>query len=206
MQQIVNERTGARIKGIRAGLMPGVIAALTAVAVLAAVAVLLLGDASPALAAPAPASPPVKIAVFDFELEDASPAASLPEERAQTATSMEQVSSEARRVMAQSGRYRLVDVSHVDAMPVKDKALRNCDGCENAIALKLGADQAMVGVVRQVTLTDYYVLIQISDARTGKILDRQSAAFSGGADGWASGVRMVIRHGILGAVAGARTG
>lgn len=195
MQQIVDERAGARIKGIRVGLAKGAIAALAAVAVVAA---------SPALTAPA-RSPPVKIAVFDFELEDASPAASLPEERAQTAASMEQVTSEARRTMAQSGRYNLVDVSHVDARPVKDKALRNCDGCENAIALKLGADQAMVGVVRQVTLTDYYVLIQISDARTGKILDRQSAAFSGGADGWASGVRMVLRHGFLGAVPGAGT-
>lgn len=194
MQQIVNEKAGARINGIRVGLAKGAIAALAAVAVVA----------SAALAAPA-ASPPVKIAVFDFELEDASPAASLPEERAQTATSMNQVTREARRVMAQSGRYSLVDVSHVDAKPVKDKALRNCDGCENAIALKLGADQAMVGVVRQVTLTDYYVLIQISDARTGKILDRQSAAFSGGADGWASGVRMVLRHGILTAAVGAGT-
>ncbi|HEY6453516.1 MAG TPA: hypothetical protein VIX87_13060, partial [Steroidobacteraceae bacterium] len=74
MQQIVNEKAGARINGIRVGLAKGAIAALAAVAVVA----------SAALAAPA-ASPPVKIAVFDFELEDASPAASLPEERAQTA-------------------------------------------------------------------------------------------------------------------------
>jgi hypothetical protein len=41
------------------------------------------------------------------------------------------------------------------------------------------------------------VLIQIRDARTGKILDQQSANFAGGDDGWASGARMLIKHQIL---------
>src|SRR2546430_15616532 len=99
---------------------------------------------------------------------------------------MERVSSEARRVLAQSGRYSLIDVSKVDAKPVTEKSLRNCDGCETGIALQLGAEQSLIGVVRRVTQTDYYVLVRIRDARTGKILNEQEANFAGGADGWAS--------------------
>jgi hypothetical protein len=160
-------------------------------------ALLLIGAVLPALAADAENAPPIKIAVFDFELEDVSPAASLPGASAATAATMEKVSSEARRMLSQSGRYSLVDVSKVEAKPVTEKSLRNCDGCEIGIALQLGAEQSFVGVVRRATMTDYYVMIQISDCRTGKVINQQVANFAGGEDGWASGARMLIRHGVL---------
>jgi hypothetical protein len=110
---------------------------------------------------------------------------------------MEKVSSEARRMLAQSGRFMLIDVGNVDTDPVKAKSLRSCEGCETAIALRAGAEQALIGVVRRVTQTDYYVVIQISDTQTGKVLNRQEANFAGGPDGWASGVRMLIKHQVL---------
>jgi hypothetical protein len=147
---------------------------------------------------PAPPRPPVvKLAVFDFELEDVSPAASLLGQTTSSEASMETVSSEARRMLAESGRFILVDVSKIDAEPVKAKSLRNCDGCEAGIALQVGADQALIGVVRRVTQTDYYVQVQIRDAQTGKVLNQQDANFAGGPDGWASGVRMLLKHQVL---------
>lgn len=152
-------------------------------------------------AADASKAAPVRIAVFDFELEDVSAAASQAGTSTSTSASsaamMQKVSNEARRLLAQSGRYTLVDVSKVDAQPVIEKSLRNCDGCETGIALQLGAEQALVGVVRRISMTDYYVEIQISDCRTGKVLDQQVANFAGGDDGWASGVGMLIRHTVL---------
>jgi hypothetical protein len=167
-----------------------------------AVGIVLPVAALAAEAAAAGKAAPIKIAVFDFELEDVSPAAS--QQRASPAPTasdsaaiMQKVSNEARRLLLQSGRYTLVDVSKSDAKPVIDKSLRDCDGCEAGIALQLGADQAMVGVVRRITMTDYYVMFQISDCRTGKVLDQQVANFAGGDDGWASGVGMLIRHTVL---------
>jgi len=130
----------------------------------------------PALAANPGKSPPIKIAVFDFELDDVSPAASATGVSGSGAGAMEKVSSTARRVLAQLGRYSLIDVSKADAQPVKEKSLRNCSGCEAAIGLQLGADQSLIGVVRRVPMTDYYVWIQISDARSGKVLDQGTAA------------------------------
>ena|ERR1700733_2119621 len=158
---------------------------------------LLIAAVLPALGADAQAAPPIKIAVFDFELEDVSPAASLPGASASAAAAMEKVSSEARRMLSQSGRYSLVDVTKVEAKPVTEKSLRNCDGCEIGIASQLGAEQSFVGVVRRATMTDYYVMIQISDCRTGKVVNQQVANFAGGEDGWASGARMLIKHGVL---------
>lgn len=110
---------------------------------------------------------------------------------------MEKVSGEARRMLLESGRYILIDVSKVDAEPVRAKSLRNCDGCEADIALRAGADQALIGVVRRITQTDYYVVVQITDAQTGKVLDQQAANFAGGPEGWATGVRMLLKHQVL---------
>lgn len=63
--------------------------------------------------------------------------------------------------------------------------------------LQLSAAQSLVGVVRRGSMTDYYVLIQISDCGTGNVLNQQEANFAGGDDGWASGVRMLIKHQVL---------
>jgi hypothetical protein len=140
---------------------------------------------------------PIKMAIFDFELEDVSPASSYLGGTTSSAASMEKVSSEARRLLAQSGRYSLLDVSKADAQPVTGRSLRHCDGCEAGIALQLGAEQSLIGVVTRATQTDYYIQIQIRDARNGKLLDQQEANFAGSDEGWASGVRMLIKHQIL---------
>ena len=161
------------------------------------------GHAECVLPRGAPVDPPpprpavVKLAVFDFELEDATPAAALLGQAPGNDAAMEKTNTDARLMLAKSGRYLLVDVSHVDAQPVREKSLRNCGGCEAAIALETGAEQALIGVVRRVTQTDYYVQVQITDARTGKVLNQQSANFAGGPDGWSSGVRMMLKHQVL---------
>src|ERR1700730_11160738 len=111
-----------------------------ALSAIGSIGVLLLGFGFlPTLAMDADKSLPVKIAVFDFELEDVSAGASLPGETAADSARLRDVTSEARRVLAQSGRYKLVDVSKVTATPVMEKSLRTCNGCDSGIALQLGA-------------------------------------------------------------------
>jgi hypothetical protein len=152
---------------------------------------------SPALCADATKTAPVKLAVFEFELEDVTPAAAFTKEGTSSASSIEKVSSAARAELAKSGRYTIVDTSKADAKAVIDKSLRDCDGCEAAIAQKLGADESMIGVVRRATQTDYYIVVQIRDAHSGKVLDQQGANFAGGEEGWPTGVRMLIKHQVL---------
>jgi len=144
------------------------------------------------------ASMPVKIAVFEFELEDVSAAgASSKLESVADVTRMKAVTAEAGRVLAASGKYSLVDTAEVSAEAAKDGILRNCNGCDAGIALQLGAERSLIGVVTRVAQTEYYVSLQMTDTKTGKVVNQQTAFFTGADDAWASGVRLLIKHGIL---------
>lgn len=161
-------------------------------------ALLALAAGLSALPLPAAGPPPVKIAVFDFELDDVSAAAATsPLASAGDLNRMQAVTEEARHILAQSGRYALVATQGVDAKPAVDRSLRHCGGCEAAIALQLGAEQSLVGIVTRVAKTEYYVSLRITDAVTGKVVNEQSAFFTGADDAWASGVRLLIKHTVL---------
>ncbi|TCU76648.1 uncharacterized protein DUF2380 [Bradyrhizobium sp. R2.2-H] len=138
-----------------------------------------------ALATPAP----VALAVFDFELEDTT-AASTGASAASDAAYMAEVTGSVREALGQSGRYRIVDVGGAAG---KGRALRDCGGCEAAIAKELGADQSLIGVVRRVSRTEYTLGFQVRDARTGTVLTRGDSGLRMGADySWKRGaVRLV---------------
>ena len=135
---------------------------------------------------------PIALAVFDFELEDTT-AASAGASAASDASYLAEVTSSVRDALGQSGRYRLVDVGSASGEAVKARALRDCDGCEAAIAQKLGADQSLIGVVRRVSRTEYTLGFQVRDARTGAVLARGDSGLRMGADySWKRGaVRLV---------------
>jgi hypothetical protein len=161
------------------------------------IVVLLLGGTLAVF--PAAADPsPIKIAVFDFELDDLSSGAGIADDKAADAVQLDRATSEARRLMAQSGRYALVDVSAAADGAVKSHGLRQCNGCEAAIALKLGADQSFVGVVTRISRTEYVVRFQIRDAHTGEVvLARQSDLRIGADYSWNRGTASLIKNGLL---------
>jgi hypothetical protein len=137
---------------------------------------------------------PIAIAVFDFELDDVTPASSLLQQTTSTAAALQKVTDAAKRALSRSGRYRVITPTSTSPQPAR---LQDCNGCEAAMALKLGARQSMIGVVRRATQTDYYVGVSIRDASTGKLVNEQAANFAGGEEGWASGVRMLLDHQVL---------
>ena len=133
------------------------------IAFILAPAMAFAGFAAGKAAEPA-APPPIKLAVFPFELEDFSAAAAYiaPDDidREQLRLSTE----EARRLIAASGRYQLVDVGAANDEAVKAGKLRDCGGCEARIAAGLNADQSMLGIVTRISRTDYAVTYKIRDA------------------------------------------
>lgn len=171
------------------------------VATLLLCAVATFGAMSARSSAEAPRSKPIKIAVFRFELEDVSPAASYvaktPADEASAKRALQMATNAAREELARSGRYTIVPDQGVSAKPLADQRLRDCHGCEAAIARKLGAQESMLGIVRRATQTDYYIVVLIRDARTGKIVNVQSANFAGGEEGWANGAMVLIRYQVL---------
>jgi hypothetical protein len=151
------------------------------------------------LAGPASADPSrIKIAVFDFELDDSSAGAGIAGDPAADLAQLDRATSAARKLIAQSDRYGPVDVANAKSDVVKSRSLRQCNGCEAAIALKLGADQSFVGVVTRISRTEYVVRFQIRDAHTGApILARQSGLRIGADYSWDRGAAALINSGLL---------
>ena len=144
------------------------------------------------------ASSPVKMAVFPFELEDFSAAAAYvpPDDidREQLRLSTE----EARRLIAASGRYQLVDVSAVNDQAAKAGKLRDCDGCDARIAAGLDADQSMIGIVTRITRMEYAVTYKVRDARSGAIIAVAQTDLRMGANvAWSRGARWLIENRLL---------
>jgi hypothetical protein len=141
---------------------------------------------------------PVKLAIFDFEFEDMSAAASAGDIAASDSQHLADVTSSVRDLFEQSGRYSLVDVGSAEAAEVKARTLRKCDGCDAAIAQQLGAEQSFVGVVKRITRTEYTVRYQIRDAHTGAVLSSADSGLRMGADySWSRGAVRLIKDRLL---------
>jgi hypothetical protein len=143
------------------------------------------------------ASPdPIKLAIFDFEFEDFT-------DRSVGATPsdtehLQRVTDEVRQLLAQSGRYSLIDVGSADAAAVKARTLRECDGCDADIARQLRAEQSLVGVVRRISRTEYTVRFQIRDAQTSAIVSSENSGLRMGADySWSRGAARLIKDRLL---------
>jgi hypothetical protein len=157
-----------------------------------------IADEIAAVSAQPVAPSPIRIAVFDFELDDLSGGAGIAGDPAADLAQMHRVTDDVRQLIAQSGRYGLVDVASAESEAVKARTLRQCDGCEAAIASKLGADQSLVGVVTRISRTEYVVRFQIRDSRTGTlVLARQSDLRIGADYSWNRGAAALIRNSLL---------
>lgn len=104
------------------------------------------------LGAPVDPPPPrpavVKLAVFDFELEDATPAAALRGQVTGNEAAMEKVSVDARQTLAKSGRYLLIDVRDANALPVREKSLRNSSSHRIGAAEQPRVESAVIALDR----------------------------------------------------------
>jgi hypothetical protein len=145
----------------------------------------------------AAAAEPIKIAVFPLELEEFSAAGeqgSSPDESA----FLSQSTAEAKQQLLQSGRYSVIDTAGADIAAAKGQGLRNCNGCEAPIAMQLGADQALIGVVTKISMTEYVVQLQVRDARSGEVVSKYSTGLRMGANySWSRGVRSLMKNAML---------
>jgi len=149
------------------------------------------------LASPARAAAPVKLALFEFELEDFSAGATTPIAPTD-AKLMASLTSEIGALLAQSGRYSLVDVAGADADAARTHMLHACDGCDASIALALGAAQSFVGVVKRISRMEYTVRFQLRDAKTGAVLSDADSGLRMGADySWDRGAVQLVKERLL---------
>ena len=143
-----------------------------------------------------PATPPIKIAVFEFELEDFSAAGQT--KSAPETSYLAQATDEAEQQLRASERYTVIDAVHSDISTAKGQGLRNCGGCEAPIALSLGVDEALIGVVTKISMTEYTVRFRVSNAQNGEMISTYSTDLRMGADySWSRGVRWLMQNRML---------
>jgi hypothetical protein len=101
-------------------------------------------------------------------------------------------------LLAQSGRYLIVDAGTAGTDEAKSRALHDCGGCDAALALGLGADQSLVGVIRRVSRTEYVVGFQLRDARSGTVVANADSGLRMGANySWSRGATRLVRDRLL---------
>ena len=149
-------------------------------------------------AADEPVAPaPIKLAVFPFELEDFSAAAAYHPPDDIDREQLRLATEEARRLIAESGRYTLVDVGAVSDEAANAGKLHDCDGCDVKIA-GVHADQSMIGIVTRISRTDYAVTYKIRDVKSGALVDVEQTDLRAGANSaWSRGARWLIQRRLL---------
>jgi len=140
----------------------------------------------------------IKLAVFPFELEDFSGGASLIPPDDIDREQLRLATEEARRIIEDSGRYQLVDVSEAKGKALDEHDLHDCNGCDAAIAAGLGADQSLVGIVTRISRTDYAVTYKLRDAHSGAMIDVEQTGLRAGANyAWPRGAKWLIERKLL---------
>src|SRR5262245_52530831 len=174
-------RRGARMRGLLAVLIAG----LAAGSIVSAL--------RPSAAA---ASGPIKIAVFEFELNDTSGGSGIIPPDAIDTENLKLATENARRLLAASGRYTIVDTGGAGEPP--KWGFQSCRGCESELAMKLGADQSLVGVITRPNRVGHALQIVIRDARTGALLGNHFTGFRDGANyAWPRAVKWLMENSIL---------
>lgn len=158
--------------------------------VIALVVLLLAAFATAARAAP------VRVADFGFELDDTSLQGSMqgpqPEEQAR----LGRLDAQLRDLLAKAG-YEPVDLAPV-AAEAQRQTLRTCDGCEVALARKLGAQVSVIGWVQKVSNLILNINLVMRDVATGKVLRAGSVDIRGDNDvSWSRGLAYLMRESIL---------
>lgn len=161
----------------------------------------------PAVSATAAGAAP-KLALFPFEMIDATQASSpmgyvvgggLPTgPDAEEVRRLEAISNDLRRRIAEDGRYQLVGGSALAAEVEKLGPVHKCNGCEDDIAKRAGADLALVATVEKLSDLLFNFNLYLRDVREQKLKAVMSTTIQGSTDeAWLRGVRYLAERKLL---------
>lgn len=142
--------------------------------------------------------PPIKAAVFDFELIDTSLQGATEGVPSDEQRRLALISDQLRRELEASGRYEVVDLAPVHDQIQAVGYLHGCKGCVARIGRSVGAEVAFAGTVQKVSNLILNINLQLWDTATGKPLQAMSADLRGNTDeSWSRGVSYLLRNRLL---------
>ncbi len=130
-----------------------------------------------------------RLAAFDFNMNNTSPAATTPEEFAR----LHSLDAQFRDFV--KSRFVLADMAPLQDKLSRIDSIRGCNGCEIDLGQSVGADQVAYGWVQKVSNLILNVNLVIEDTRTGKVLRAQSVDIRGNTDeSWRRGLGYLLRE------------
>ncbi len=148
------------------------------------------------MAAPVHAEPP-KVAVFDLELIDTSAEGDAGGSPAGEQDRLMRAGQQLRRELAASGKFQLLDIAPV-SVAAQGSNLQACGGCDVQLALKLGADLAMTGVVQKVSALILNISIYVRDTHSGRLIASMSVDLRGNTEeSWSRALSYLLRNRLL---------
>ena len=162
-------------------------------AVTLCLALTLLRPATPVLAAET-----LALAVLDFELIDARLEGETRGPRADEQARLGMISDRLHKMLADSSRYRIIDLTPVEAEIAAAGSLYGCNGCDTKIAGGLVDEPAVTGPVQKVSNLALNINLYEREAASGKLLRAMSVDIRGLTDkSWSRGVSYLVRNRFL---------
>jgi hypothetical protein len=105
------------------------------------------------------------------------------------------ITDELTKLIKESGRYEVVDPTPIAAEIEEKSPVWKCNGCEDDLAKKVGADVAIIGTVRKASDVLFTVSVYIRDVAKEKVVKQGSAEIYGNTDAmWLRGVRYAVQR------------
>lgn len=138
-----------------------------------------------------------KAVIFPFDLIDQSqqfeiglmPKGIDPEEKRRLGI----ITEELIKLIKESGRFEVVDSALIAAEIEEKSPMHKCNGCEDDLAKKAGAEIAFIGTVRKASDVLFTVSIYIRDVGKEKVIRQASGEIYGNTDAmWLRAVRYLV--------------
>jgi hypothetical protein len=154
--------------------------------------------ASPSAAGAESDRRPIKLAVFDIELDDFTAGGPIAGESPEETQRLHRMTLLARELLARSGIFEIVDGAASDHAMAKEHWLRKCNGCDAEAARELGADMSFVAFFRKVSVMEQYLEFRIRDAATGELLNFSRTDLRNETDeSWSRALKYLVRYNLV---------
>jgi hypothetical protein len=139
----------------------------------------------------------LKVLVFDFEPVDTSLEGATYGPRADQQARLAQIAGRLRDQLAKSGRVTVVDITPVAAQA--RAANLDCGGRDAQFASQAGADfPVMTGWVQKVSSLILNMNVEVTDAKTGRVISLKSVDMRGNTDqSWSRAIDWLIGNDLL---------
>ena len=149
-------------------------------------------------AAAAEEAKPIKLAVFDFEMEDFSAGGPIAGQNEAETERLRRVTQQARELLTRSGLFELVPVDQTASEMGRSHWLRHCNGCEADMAAAAGADYSFLGVFHKVSIMEQSLEFRFRATASGQIVQVAQTDLRNETDeSWRRAIEFLIRYRVV---------